>query len=258
MKRFSAVVLVILVTASAFAQQDTTKLKAPAKPATTTTKSAKKDWSKVTLGNRANDHVMLQFAYDNWAGKPDTIQTVGFSRSFNFYFMYDMPFKTDPRFSIAGGLGLAWSNIFFSDQNVLIAATNPTLAFPSVSEGAKNFKKYKLVSSYLDVPIELRFALNPLNTNSSWKFAIGAKVGFLLAVYNKGKNEENSAGQVINSYIVKEVSKKYFNGVRLSPTFRVSKGPFGLYAQYQLTPFIKPAYGPNVYPFAIGFVLSGL
>ena len=258
MKRLPVIAVVLLATTAAFAQQDTTKLNHPKTTAAPVKTSSKKDWSKVKLTNRANDHLVLQFAYDNWAGKPDTIQTVGFSRSFNFYFMYDMPFKTDPRFSIAGGLGLAWSNIFFQNQNVLIASTNPTLAFPSVSEGAVNFKKYKLVSCYLDVPVELRFAMDPENTNKSWKFAVGAKVGFLLATYTKAKDERNSANQVINSYIEKEVAKKYFNGVRLSPTIRVSKGVFGVYAQYQITPMIKPAYGPNIFPWAAGIQISGL
>jgi Outer membrane protein beta-barrel domain len=258
MKKLSVIVLVLLATTAAFAQKDSTKVKQPAAPVTPATKPAKKDWSKIKLANRANDHVMLQLGYDNWAGKPDTIQTTGFSRSFNFYFMYDMPFKTDPRFSVAGGLGIGCSNIFFSDQNVLVASTNPTLAFPSVSEGAKNFKKYKLVSTYLDIPVELRFALDPENTNSSWKFAVGVKVGILLSTYTKGKNEENAANQVINSYIEKESAKKYFNSSRLSPTVRISKGVFGIFAQYQITQFIKPAYGPPIYPFAAGIQISGL
>jgi len=246
MKKIFAAALILLTVTTAFAQKDTTS-----------TKPTKKDWSKVLLGNRAADHFMIQFAYDNWAGRPDTIRTTGFSRSFNFYVMLDFPFKTDPRFSVGAGLGLASSNVFFDKQEVLVAALNPTLAFPDVSE-SNHFKKYKLVSTYLDIPLELRFAVNPENMNKSWKFAVGAKTGLLLSTYTKGKNLQNNVGQTINSFIEKESSKKYFNGVRLAPTVRISYGVFGIYAQYQITPFIKGTYGPNVYPFAIGLVLSGL
>jgi len=171
--------------------------------------------------------------------------------------MLDFPFKTDPRFSLAGGLGISSSNIYFDKQEVLVAALNPTLAFPDKT-ASDHFKKYKLVSTYLEVPVELRFAFNPENTNKSWKIALGAKLGLLLSTYNKGKFLQNSAGQTINSYIRKESSKKYFNGSRFVPTLRISYGVFGIYAQYQLTPFIKGIYGPNIYPYSIGVSFSGL
>jgi hypothetical protein len=254
MKRFLGIGFVLLVTNAAFAQKDTTTLKTPPAPPPV---NEKKDWSKVKLTNRANDHFMAEVGYDNWAGKPDSVLTTGFSRSFNFYFMYDMPFKTDPRFSIAAGLGIGSSNIYFNQQQVLVAAQTPTLQFQN-TQGENHFKKFKLVSTYLDIPVELRFALDPENTNKSWKFAIGSKVGFLLSTYTKGKNLLNNANQSINNYIEKESSKAYFNGVRLSPTIRVSKGPIGIYAQYQVTPFAKTSEAAAMYPWAAGIVLSGL
>ncbi|HEX4849986.1 MAG TPA: outer membrane beta-barrel protein [Puia sp.] len=252
MKKILAVAFVLLTLNAAFAQnqKDSTTTKK-------TEKKEKKDWSKVLLGNRAADHFMIQIGYDNWSGKPDTITTVGFSRSFNFYVMFDFPFKTDPRFSVGAGLGIGSSNIFFDKQEVLVAALNPTLAFPNTAN-SDHFKKYKLVSTYLDIPLELRYAFNPENMNKSWKIALGAKTGFLLSTYTKGKNQLNAAGQTLNTFIEKESAKKYFNGVRLSPMIRVSYGVFGIYFQYQVTPFIKTQYGPAIYPYAIGIVLSGL
>src|SRR5882672_2946138 len=194
MKKLFAIALIIFTTTAAFAQQ---------KDSTSTKKSKKKDWSKVLLGNRANDHFMIEIGYDNWAGTPDTIRIKGFGRSFSMYFMLDFPFKTDPRFSIGAGLGISSNNIYFDKQEVLIAALNPTLAFPDKT-ASDHFKKYKLVSTYLEAPLELRYAFNPENTNKSWKIAIGAKLGFLLSTYNKGKTLQNSGGQTINSYIRKE------------------------------------------------------
>jgi hypothetical protein len=34
------------------------------------TGTQKKDWSKVSMGNRAGDHLMVQFGYDNWIQDP--------------------------------------------------------------------------------------------------------------------------------------------------------------------------------------------
>ena len=74
----------------------------------------KKDWSKVAI-DRAGDHIMLQFSYDNWSGKPDSIKNrlKGLPRGFNFYVMMNKPFKSDPRWSVGFGLGVSSSNIYF-------------------------------------------------------------------------------------------------------------------------------------------------
>jgi hypothetical protein len=247
MKKFFAFALIIFTTTAAFAQQKDS----------TSTKHKKKDWSKVLLGNRANDHFMVQIGYDNWSGTPDTIRPRGFSRSFNMYFMLDFPFKTDPRFSVGAGLGIGSSNIYFDKQEVLVASLNPTLAFPDKT-ASDHFKKYKLVSTYLEAPLELRFALNPENTNKSWKFAVGGKLGLLLSTYTKGKTLQNSAGQTLNTFIEKESAKKYFNGTRFAATARISYGVFGIFGQYSLTQFIKGTYGPAIYPYSIGICFSGL
>ncbi len=249
MKQLFIFALALVTVTTAFAQKDSTIVN-----------NKKKDWSKVNLGRRANDHFMVQIGYDGWANVPDTISIQGFSRSFNFYFMFDMPFKTDPRFSVGAGLGIGSSNIFFHDQFVDVASTGnsgATLAFTDQS-GGNHFKKFKLVSTYVEVPVELRFAVDPENTNKSWKFAVGVKTGLLLSAYTKAKNLENNANQVINSYIQKESSKKYFNGARIVGTARISYGVFGIFGQLQATSFIKNGAGPAVYPFSIGICFSGL
>ena len=136
----------------------------------------KKDWSKVKLANSSNDHFMLQYGITNWSGKPDSINTKGFSRSFNFYVMIDMPFKTDPRFSVAFGPGIGTDNIFFEETNITTTNHLNLWDFKILTD-TNHFEKYKLVNAFLELPVELRFAANPENSNKSFKIAIGAKVG---------------------------------------------------------------------------------
>src|SRR5687767_6582347 len=76
-------------------------LKANAQP-----KKAKKDWSKVNIDNRTGDHFMMQFGLNMWTQAPDSIAIKTFSRTFNAHLMYDLPFKTNPRFSVALGVGV--------------------------------------------------------------------------------------------------------------------------------------------------------
>ena len=202
---------------------------------TDTTGNKKPTYASLNLANRANDHFMIEFSYDNWIGKTDSMNTTGFSRGFAFYFMYDFPFKTDPHFSVGAGLGIDASNIFFAETQVGVATPgNATLAFTNVSQ-SDHFKKYKLVLTNLDLPLELRYAFNPDNTNRSWKIALGVKAGLLLSTYTKGKDIENAAGQITNSYIEKESSTRFFNSGRLVATGRVNYGWIGVFGTYQIT-----------------------
>ena len=112
-------VAVFLVT-SLFAQED------PAAP--------KKKKEIPDMSNRPNDHFLLQLGYTGWAGKPDTINTSGLSKSFNVYFMFDFPFKTNPKLSMAFGPGIASDQILFSKTHVGIKDNTPTIYFTNQSD----------------------------------------------------------------------------------------------------------------------------
>ncbi len=225
-------------------------------PSTTPPKKENK-YSQIDLANRANDHFLLQLSYDGWGGKPDSINTKGFSRGFNAYFMFDFPFKTDPRFSIGIGVGVGTNNIYFDKTTAEVAGLTPTLRFRDVSD-TSHFKKYKLATTYIEAPVELRFASNPYNTNKSFKVALGAKIGLLMNAHNKGKNLQNRNNGAINNYIQKESSKRYFNGNRLMVTGRIGYGFIGAFVAYQVNNFIKEGQGPNIHPYSIGLTISGL
>lgn len=219
--------------------------------------SSKKDWNKVTLGNRSNDHFMIQLGYDSWAGKPDTIKTKGLSRSLNVYFMLDFPFKTDPRFSIGLGAGISGSSIFFDNTLIGIAGAGTKLNFRNVSD-TNHYKKYKLSTAYAEVPVELRFAANPEANSKSLKLAIGAKIGTMLNAHTKGKNLLGKTGATLNAFTVKESSKRFFNSTRLAATGRVGYGVFSIFGSYQINNFLKEGAGPELHPYSIGISLSGL
>jgi hypothetical protein len=254
MKHFFVFILAFCTITAAFAQKKDTTIVQPAAPVPVPVEQPKrKDWSKIDLSHRANDHFMVQMAYDGWAGKPDTLSTTGISRSFNFYFMLDFPFKTDPRLSVGAGLGIGSHNMYFKNQPA------PISVLPQADASTANhFKKYKLVTTFLEVPLELRFAMDPENTNKSWKFAVGTKLGVLLSAYAKGKNVENSSNSVADGSIYKVSSKSDFNGLEFAGTARISRGVFGVFGQFQFTSLIKSGVSAAVYPFSIGICFSGL
>ncbi len=196
----------------------------------------------------SRDFFMVQLGYDTWIGAPDSMHIGGLSRGFNLAFMYDFPFKEGSHLSVAPGLGLSSSNIFFDDQRVDIGGSSQTLAFPHDSV----YKRYKLATAFLEIPVELRYRQFADNANTGFKAALGLKFGTLLSVHTKGK-------RVAGGKRVDKVSDKgYFTPWRVAATARVGWGNWAVFSSYTLTALLKETAGPQVNAFSIGLSLSGL
>jgi len=241
MKKILLVVLCTLTVASIFAQ-DEPKPEPKKKP---------------NLASRANDHLLLQFGYTSWARIPDSINTKGFPRTFNAYFLFDFPFKSNPKISVAIGAGVGTDNIFFDKTYVGIKDITPTLQFHDQSD-TTHFKKNKLATAYLEAPLELRFSSNPAHPNKSFKVALGVKGGLLMGAHIKQKTQQSSTGATLNDYIEKQYSKRFFNSSRFSGTVRIGYGVFSVFGTYQINALFKEGLGPDVRPWTIGLTLSGL
>ncbi len=218
----------------------------------------KKDWSKVDL-NQAGDHFLVQLSSDNWTGVPDSIRShmKGLSRGLNVYVMTNKPFKTDPRWSVAFGVGVGSSSIFFKKMGVDLKSSGNVLPFRNL-DSADHFKKYKLVTVFLEAPVEVRYTFNPEKEKKSWKIAFGAKVGTLLNAHTKGKTLQNKSDATINAYTAKENKKVFLNTTRISATARVGIGNFSLFGAYQITDLLKDGAGASMHPYQIGLCISGL
>ena len=241
MKKILLVVLCTLTVASIFAQ-DEPKPEPKKKP---------------NLASRANDHLLLQFGYTSWARIPDSINTKGFPRTFNAYFLFDFPFKSNPKISVGIGAGVGTDNIFFDKTYVGIKDITPTLQFHDQSD-TTHFKKNKLATAYIEAPLELRFSSNPAHPNKSFKVALGVKGGLLMGAHIKQKTQQSSTGATLNDYIEKQYSKRFFNSSRFSGTVRIGYGVFSVFGTYQINALFKEGLGPDVRPWTIGLTLSGL
>ena len=217
----------------------------------------KKD--KYNLADRAADHIMLQISSDHWSGAPDSISRHigGLSRGANAYLMLDKPFKGNQKVSVGIGIGVSTSSIVFKKMLVQIESSSPLLPFRAV-DTTTYFKKYKVATSFLEVPLELRFTSNPAHPNKSFKAAIGIKGGVMLNAHTKGKILKNSSNTVINNYTQKNLSKNYFNTTRLVATARIGYGIFSLFGAYNITSVFKDGVAPNMKLYQVGLTISGL
>ena len=244
MKKIVFVVTSCLFFSMAFAQKST---------------SSTTNNSKVNFTNRSGDHFMLQLSSDHWAGMPDSISShnKGFSRGFNAYVMLNKPFKNSPKLSLGIGVGISTSNIYFKKMDVDLKAAPGLLPFIAV-DNADHFKKYKVATSYLQVPLEFRFTSKPNSPNKSFKAALGIKVGTLVNAHTKAKTLQNASGTTLNSYLEKENSKRFINSTDFMATARIGYGVFSLFGSYQLNRLLKDGAGPNIKLYQIGITLSGL
>lgn len=204
-----------------------------------------------------NDHLMIQLGYTQWAGRPDTVSTTGIPRSFNMYIMLNFPFRTNKHMSAAIGVGVGSDNMYFKNTDIRIRDVATAIHFNNVAD-TSHFKKYKLATSYLEVPVELRFTSKPEDDGHSFKAALGVKVGVLVSAKTRGRILLDKAGTTINDYKEKEASKRFFNSNRISLTGRVGVGHFSLFSSYQLTTLFKDGMGPVINPLVIGLTVSGL
>ncbi len=215
--------------------------------------------TKINLSNRPNDHLVIQLSSDHWSSMPDSISSHqhGFSRGFNAYFMLDKPFKSAPKYSVAFGLGISVSNIVFKKENVGLTSGSVRLPFTPL-DSTNHFKKYKLATGYLEIPLEFRYSSNPVNPNKSFKIALGLRAGTLVNAHTKGKILEDKNNNTLNTFTEKENSKRFINGTRFLATARVGYGIISLFGAYQLNGVLKDGAGPVMHLYQIGITLSGL
>ena len=204
--------------------------------------------NKVT---HSNDFLMIQLSYDGWAGAPDSIKT-GLNRGFNIALMYDFPFKKS-NLSMAAGLGVSTSGVYLKDHSMDIQGklNSNQISFPSSTN-----KKNKVATTYLEIPIELRYRSVPENANKGFKAAIGVKVGALVDAHTKTKYSGANGSKDID----KDANRGFFNPWRFAATGRVGMGNFALFCAYSLNPMLKSNNSNNldIRPYQIGICLSGL
>jgi hypothetical protein len=212
-----------------------------------------------TQKNLPNDHFMVQVSSDYWLNAPDSISSHrdGSTRGANVYFMINKPFQSNAHLSAAFGLGVGTSHHFFSRMSADITGITPLLKFRAL-DTLTRFSKYKISTTYLELPIELRYFSKPENPNKSVKIAVGVKIGTLLNAHSKGKTLVNASGTKLKDYTEKLTSKSYFNTSRLAVTARVGYGNFSVFGSCNITQVFKDKVATNMSLLQVGINLAGL
>lgn len=186
-------------------------------------------------------------------------KTAGFNTNFfgsstvNLYYFYDKRLGNS-KFSVHTGAGLGLERYKFSNNRTLVYDAG----MDSVSMGFSaypNVKKSKLITNYIDIPLEFRFSSRPDDPNRSFKVSLGFKVGVLYDSFTKLKYSQDGEKKKIKD-------KQNFNlyPVRFGPYLRVGAGNFSVYGYYSLSPLFKQGVGPgktqDINNFTVGISLA--
>lgn len=206
--------------------------------------------SEITKPSR--DFVMLQFTYEGWANKPDSVKTGGIGRGFNGYLCYDFPIQKS-HFSFAAGIGVGTSNIYFDNQELRLTDTGARGDQVTFQNETYDYKKYKLATTYIEAPFELRYFGDKENRNKGFKAAIGLRAGALVGAHVKDSRTVDG-----NKVVEKINTKRYLDKWRFSATARIGYGNFTLFGSYNLNTLFKEGSGPEMVPYSIGLCITGL
>lgn len=125
-------------------------------------------------------------------------------------------------------------------------------------DSSAHFKKYKMSTTFVEVPLELRFSQRPHDEKKSFKVALGLKIGTLLGAHTKGKTLLDKSGKTINSYTEKIYKRTFLNPTRVAATLRIGYGNFSVFGAYQLTNLFKDGAAAPMQPLQTGICISGL
>lgn len=243
--------------------QDTAKNVSPTTTSSTKTKDSSLKaslWPLWELQRRANDHVMLQVGYLMWLNRPANVIPKGMPNTVSLYAMYDFAFRSNPRFSVALGLGVTWQHMYFASSSKVIDYSNPAQRTDPFSDlsATNHFKTNRFMQFYINVPaIEFRYVSNPKNTNKAFKASIGGSYGWMVFSQAIGKNLVDAQGNSINNIKQKFVSNRFLSTGGVLVTARVGWGPVSAFVSYQPTSIFTSS-GPNVQTVTVGISLGGL
>lgn len=168
------------------------------------------------------DQVYVSVSYNLLQNKPENASQYSFSTGFTAGFFRDFPFTKNRHWSIAPGLGYAYTDI---KQNISLQAISlPTIATPDEVRSSMQLH-------YLEMPIEIRWRNATPESHKFWRIHTGIKASYLL----NGKLNYESDTQGNKSENLKSRLNDWQYGVYVSFGFNT----WNPYIYYGLQPIFE-------------------
>jgi hypothetical protein len=188
---------------------------------------------------------------------PDTLSNKFWaSKSVNFYYYYDFKLGNGG-VTFSPGIGFGFDRFGFQKDVTLSNPNGDTVQIVGISVTQPTFdiKKSKLITNYLEIPIELRWHSNPNNFRRSFYVGIGGKFGVLIDNATKLKYEVN--GDKVKVTDKRDLS---LNKIRYGLLVRMGYKGFSLFYYQNLSTLFEENKGPllsDPKSFSFGITMRG-
>lgn len=208
--------------------------------------SAQSEKDTTKYENKRQDMMYIDLSYERLNNTPDGVKQRWFNRGIGVGFMYDQPLAKS-MVSLAIGVGFSSQNIYGNGQPRESVVDSQIVSTLTPFNTGLEYSRNKFVTSYLDFPLELRFRFKPTSHGYNWKFALGAKVGYLFDVH---ATFENAGGKF------KEFNYTNFTKWRYGVELKAGYGKAQAFFYYPLTNLFEDGPSQKIKPLTIGIQLT--
>ncbi len=195
--------------------------------------------------------LVMDFGFNFLQDAPDNMNLRFWkSKGVSLSYLYDMPIG-ESKFSFHPGVGVGFESYGFA-QNVTVqyplGADTASVVALDANE-YQNVNKSKLITHYVDVPLEFRFYTR--ENQRGLMVALGGKVGYLFSSYTKIKYETQGKGRT-------EKLRQDFNlnRLRYGASARLGFRGIHLHGQYMFSDLFKADGGPQGNNWKVGLSIA--
>lgn len=195
--------------------------------------------------NFLEDQLYLGVTYNFLVDQPNDVNQQNLSYGLQGGFIKDIPITTDRRVALGIGLGYAL-NTYYSNLSATETTSGTTY---SILDGDDNYKRNKLESHLIELPLEVRWRNANAKDYKFWRVYAGVKLGYAFSTRSKIVRDIGNASFYNND------TQKFLYGL----TFSFGYNTFNLHAHYSLNNLFNDTATVNgeqivMRPFRIGLI----
>ncbi|MGB0806928.1 MAG: outer membrane beta-barrel protein, partial [Salibacteraceae bacterium] len=132
--------------------------------------------------NKHQDHMIIDLGYETFTSRPGFTNFEWYNNGLNIQIFYDKLFGQS---GISGAIGIGFSTqSYYSDKQIRRDSTKD-YNYSDWLDPEREYNRNKVSTSWVEVPLELRYRSDIDDWGYRWKFSVGGKVGFLFDTHDK-------------------------------------------------------------------------
>lgn len=194
--------------------------------------------------NKHQDHMLIDFGYETFTSRANFTNYQWYNNGLNIQLFYDKLFGQS---GFSGAIGIGFSTQSYYSDSQIRRDTTATNLYSNWLRTDKTYDHNKVSTSWVEVPIELRYRSKLDDWGYRWKFSVGAKLGYLFDTHDKLVDKDNIK---YKTYYFPDV-----NNVRFGVVGRAGYGKINFTTFFSLTEFFIPGRGPEMKQVSIAISL---